>query len=235
MFHVSEYCETNICHVPWIDTLFPEPGKCQSKNKINTLPNPITFSRLQITLPPSQLAPKEQNSPCFFCGSPSLCLLQNKKKALFLNCKWHYHYHGIEVPLSFSWYYREAALTLFLSKTSASLLSGLCFYLGALLFFLPLGTMGPPPSWPSPVFGGVCHGDHTGSLPPGMWNNLSVPSLAWQWELVFLGAQIPRSPSHLLRVDNIYMRKALITPIPYLFICILCCFDLQPPLKVLVW
>lgn len=132
---------------------------------------------------------------------------QQQKKAWFLNCKWHCHYRGIEVPFSFSWYYTEPALTLSLSKTSASLHSLCCFCLGAVLFFLPLWSMSAPPSQPCPVFGGFSHGDHPGGLPPGTWNNTSVPSLAWQWEPAFLGAQILQSLSPLLRVDNIYVGK----------------------------
>lgn len=113
------------------------------------------------------------------------------------------------MPSSFSWYYRKAASTLFLSKTSVSLYSGGRCSSGALLFFLPLLEICTETSPPSLVFSSFCHGDHTGSLKPDMWSNMSVSNLAWQWELAFLGAQILQSQSLLLRVDKYIDEKSL--------------------------
>lgn len=106
---------------------------------------------------------------------------------------------------------------------------------GGLIIFLTIMETVHPSSQPSLALGWFCRGDHTGSLMPGVWNNISVSSLAWQWELAFLGAQIPQSQRLLLRVDKYIDEKSPDHSYSYLFDCILCCFHLQLPLKFLVW
>lgn len=113
------------------------------------------------------------------------------------------------MSLSFSWNYSEGAVGPFTVKDNCQLLLCGCFHCWALLFFLPLLKTCTPLSQPSQVLSRFCHGDHSGSLMPGVWNNMSASNLAQQWELAFLGAQILQSQCLLLRVDKYIDEKSL--------------------------
>lgn len=150
-----------------------------------------------------------------------------------MDLKWH-HGNGIKIPSTVPWYSNEAASTLFLSKTSAPTLvdasiRGPCYF-----SYLHRKRA----SFHCSLFRHLVDfatRTTTGSLMPGVGNNMSVPNLAWQWEPAFLGAQIPQSLRLFLRVHKYIEWKEPRYSHSYLFDCILCCFDLQPTLQLLVW
>lgn len=144
-------------------------------------------------------------------------------------------HHDRKVPSSFSWHYTSGTLHTLNVKTSAGLHFDTCFHCWTLFPPLPWLAVWAPPSRPSHGSARFHHGEQSGSLAPVCEITCQRPTLLRNKIWHFQELWFSRASVFCWEWINIQMKSAFITPIPYLFDCILCWFDRQPTLKFLVW